>query len=138
MPAAAVPVDCISGAFMLMPRLVFETVGGMDAGYFLHVEDADFCLRVGREAGVVLFDPALRIRHRQGTSAAPALFVEWHKARGFIRYFHKHFRQSHGLAILACIDALVLVRFLARGLFLGCGWAIAWARLNMLPLLTIL
>ncbi|MBI1774579.1 MAG: glycosyltransferase family 2 protein [Proteobacteria bacterium] len=138
LPEAAIPVDCISGAFMLMPRPVFETVGGMDEGYFLHVEDADFCLRVGRQAGSILFAPDILVRHRQGTSAAPAILVEWHKARGFIRYFHKHFRSSHGLAILALVDLLVLARFAVRGLVMGLFRAMARPGLIALPLLAIL
>jgi GT2 family glycosyltransferase len=137
-PEEPIQVDCVSGACMLMRRASFDRVGGMDAGYFLHVEDIDFCLRVGRQGGVVLFDPDFRVRHRQGTSAAPATFVEWHKARGFIRYFHKHFRASHGLAILAFVDLLVLLRFAVRALFLGIRRAPAGRRLNMLPLLAIL
>ena len=32
-------VQCISGAFMLMPRAVYNSLGGMDEQYFLHVED---------------------------------------------------------------------------------------------------
>jgi GT2 family glycosyltransferase len=137
-PDAPIPVECISGACMLMPRAVFERVGGMDEGYFLHVEDIDFCLRVGRLGGVVLFDPDFRVRHRKGTSAAPAMRVEWHKARGFMRYFHKHFRTSHGLAILGLVDLLVLLRFAVRAVFLGIGRASAGRGLNMLPLLAIL
>jgi GT2 family glycosyltransferase len=138
LPSEPVAIDCISGAFMLMPRAVFERFGGMDEGYFLHVEDIDFCLRIGRSGGLVLFDPTLRVRHWQGTSRSPALRVEWHKARGFIRYFHKHFRNTHGLAILLGVDLLVLLRFAVRGLFSGFARRSAGPGLNTLPLLTIL
>jgi N-acetylglucosaminyl-diphospho-decaprenol L-rhamnosyltransferase len=138
LPDGPVAVDCISGAFMLMPRRAYEAVGGMDEGYFLHVEDADFCLRVRRAGGIVLFDPDLRVRHRRGTSRSSVIRVEWHKARGFIRYFHKHFHNSPWLPILPLMDVLVLMRFALRAVFLGCARALAGFRLNMLPLLTIL
>ena len=45
------PVECISGAFMLMPRAVYDRVGGMDEDYFLHVEDVDLCFRIQETGG---------------------------------------------------------------------------------------
>ena len=48
------PVQCISGAFMLMPKKVYNDLGGMDEQYFLHVEDVDFCMRVEKAGGIIL------------------------------------------------------------------------------------
>src|SRR5262249_36616373 len=86
LPSTLTAVPAISGAFMLMPRATFEALGGLDEGYFLHVEDLDFCLRLRRAGGVAYFAPQLRGTHVKGTSAAPALAVERHKVRGFRRF----------------------------------------------------
>jgi GT2 family glycosyltransferase len=95
LPASLAAVPAISGAFMLMARETYETLGGMDEGFFLHVEDLDFCLRHARRGGVAYFMPGLSATHAKGTSGASVWFVERHKARGFRRHFHKHFAASH-------------------------------------------
>src|SRR5690606_4281000 len=43
-------VDAVSGALMLMPRALFDRIGGFDIGYRLHAEDLDLCRRA-RAAG---------------------------------------------------------------------------------------
>lgn len=92
-PAGRPPVEfveAVSGACMAMPRTVFETLGGFDEGYFLHVEDLDLCRRT-RDAGWrVALAGDLRISHAQGSSSrSRPLFVARHKHRGMWRYFRK-------------------------------------------------
>jgi hypothetical protein len=90
LPEAACDVEAISGAFMLISRSALETVGPMDAGYFLHCEDIDWCLRFSRAGLRILFVPQIEITHAQGVcSSARPLRVEWHKHRGMLRFFRK-------------------------------------------------
>jgi hypothetical protein len=62
-------VDWIHGAFLLVPRALFEGVGGLDEAYFMYGEDIDFCARV-RAAGyrtvVVAEARALHYGNRSG------------------------------------------------------------------------
>jgi hypothetical protein len=114
LPSGLTAVPAISGAFMLMPRTTFEALDGLDEGYFLHVEDLDFCLRLARRDGVAYFMPSLTCTHRKGTSAASSWFVERHKLRGFRRFFHRHFAASHSRLLLelcwTCLAAGLLAR----------------------------
>jgi N-acetylglucosaminyl-diphospho-decaprenol L-rhamnosyltransferase len=83
-------VDAVSGALMLMPRGVFEQVGGFDEGYFLHAEDVDLCRRV-RDAGfrVVCLNSITVMHGKGGSSRHRPLFVARHKHRGMWRWFTK-------------------------------------------------
>ncbi len=91
LPPGPTVVPAISGAFMLMARATYDALGGMDEGYFLHVEDLDFCRRLADRGGVAYFVPSLRCVHVKGTSRASALAVERHKLAGFRRFFATHF-----------------------------------------------
>ena len=83
-------VPAISGAVMLMPRALFERIGGWDAGYRLHAEDLDLCRRVREAGGVVAIANDLQVTHVRGVSSrSRPFFVEWHKHRGLWRYFSK-------------------------------------------------
>ena len=47
-PAQQRAVPVVSGAFMLVHRQLWDTLGGFDPVFFLYGEDADFCLRAAR------------------------------------------------------------------------------------------
>ncbi len=112
--ADTAPVECISGAFMLMPRETFDELDGMDEDYFLHVEDVDFCRRVGERGGAILYAPDVPVTHRRGASRVWPGFVEWHKSRGFAKYFFKHFRPHYPGPLLAAFSAAIYARFALR------------------------
>lgn len=83
-------VDAVSGALMLLPRVLFARVGGFDPGYRLHAEDLDLCRRVRNSGGTIAVANDVRVVHVRGVSSrSRPLFVEWHKHRGLWRYFGK-------------------------------------------------
>ena len=117
-------VDACSGALMLVPRAAFESIGGWDIGYRLHVEDLDFCRRL-RVAG---FDVAVAndvpvLHHRGVSSRARPFFVEWHKHRGLWRYWWRF--EARGVAALWA--PLVLAALGAR--LVALAWPLAALRL---------
>jgi GT2 family glycosyltransferase len=84
------PVPALSGALLLMPRALFERIGGWDAGYRLHAEDLDLCRRAREAGAVVAIANDLQVVHVRGVSSrSRPFFVEWHKHRGLWRYFRK-------------------------------------------------
>jgi GT2 family glycosyltransferase len=105
-------VEAVSGALLLLPRTVFARVGGFDEGYRLHAEDLDLCRRV-RDAGIpVAVANDVRVVHVRGVSSrARPLFVEWHKHRGFWRYFAQFEAPGRGWFTRAAVFALVWARF---------------------------
>ncbi len=122
-PRGLTPVPAISGAFMLMPRETFFALNGMDEGYFLHVEDLDFCLRLNRLGGTLLFLGSRACTHIKSTSDAPSLMVELHKIRGLKRFFVEHFGPAYprlGIeAIWTILATGIFVRAVYRRLLRG-------------------
>lgn len=106
------PVDAVSGALMLMPRALFERIGGFDTGYRLHAEDLDLCRRARHAGARVAVANDVRVLHVRGVSSrSRPLFVEWHKHRGLWRYFRKFEAQGHGLPVRTGVFALIWLRF---------------------------
>jgi len=93
-------VDAISGALMLLPRMVFEQIGGFDEAYRLHAEDLDLCRRVRAAGYAVGVANDVVVTHLRGVSSRRRpLWVEWQKHRGLWRYFCK-FEAMQTLAVL--------------------------------------
>jgi len=120
--AQVTPVPCISGAFMLMPRHVFDAVGGMDEDYFLHVEDVDFCMRLQKRGGLILYVPDAAVTHVKSTSHVFPLVVEWHKSVSATKYFRKHFRPQYPDFVLRIIELALFARLAIRSVPLTFRW----------------
>ncbi len=110
-PEETTAVPVISGACMMLPAEDYWALGGMDEGYFLHVEDIDFCYRFDRSGGEIFYVPHVEVTHYRSTSDAGPMFIEWHKARGFIRYFRKNFVGIYSPMFLTVVNAGILARF---------------------------
>ncbi len=106
------PVEAISGAVMLMPRALFDRIGGFDAGYRLHAEDLDLCRRARAAGAGVFVANDVRIVHVRGVSSrARPVFVEWHKHRGLWRYFRRFEAPRRGLATRFAVWCAIWARF---------------------------
>jgi N-acetylglucosaminyl-diphospho-decaprenol L-rhamnosyltransferase len=73
-PAAGSPrsVDCVSGAFFVVRRELFDLIGGYDETYPFYGEDTEFNWQVRARGLARLVVPAARLVHVRGASAAPA------------------------------------------------------------------
>lgn len=106
------PVDAVSGALMLMPRAMFEQLGGFDTGYVLHCEDLDLCRRVLDCGATVAIAGDVRVPHHKGTSSRRRpLWVEWQKHRGMLRYFRKFDAKTSPWWINVLVPLAILARF---------------------------
>lgn len=99
LPFETICIDAVSGSAMLIERATFDRIGGMDEGYFLHVEDLDYCRRV-REAGKkIYFTPHVSLFHHHGASSHDVpVQTEWYKHQGMLRYQSK-FQRPHQNAL---------------------------------------
>lgn len=115
--AALQAVPAVSGAVMVMPRALFERIGGFDEGYRLHAEDLDLCRRA-REAGAfVAVANDVPVVHVRGVSSRTRpWFVEWHKHRGLARYFLRFEAPRRSWPLRLLVLATIWARFPLAGL----------------------
>lgn len=84
-------VDWVFGAAMLLPRPVFDAVGGMDEGFRLYYEDVDLAWRLGQRGLQTWIYPGLCFDHAHQRTSARNPFSQvwrWHM-RSALRYLFK-------------------------------------------------
>jgi GT2 family glycosyltransferase len=114
LPPEPITVEAISGACMLVKRDAIDDFGLMDEGYFLHCEDLDLCMRARAHGWQILFVPDAPIVHlKGGCSQERPVFVEWHKHRGMVRFYRKHFRHEYPAGLMELVTLGVWLRFAA-------------------------
>ena len=63
------PVDIVTGCFLLIPRRLWEDLGGFNLTYFMYGEETDLCLRATKQFGAnPHFTPDAQIVHYGGAS----------------------------------------------------------------------
>lgn len=106
------PVQAISGALMLMPRALYQQLGGFDEGYRLHAEDLDLCRRAGEAGAFIAVANPARVVHLRGVSSrSRPVFVEWNKHRGLARYFRRFEAPKRSLSVRLAVYAIIWARF---------------------------
>jgi GT2 family glycosyltransferase len=63
-------VDIVSGCFLMLPRALWQRLGGFDPVYFMYGEEADLCLRAGALGARPRVSPEATIVHYGGASEA--------------------------------------------------------------------
>jgi N-acetylglucosaminyl-diphospho-decaprenol L-rhamnosyltransferase len=90
-----VTVDWVIGAAMLVRRRAYDELGGWDEGFFLYMEDADFCRRCANAGWSVVLLPAATMVHHYARASSSAASVRTSVARrrhfaSLARYWRKH------------------------------------------------
>jgi GT2 family glycosyltransferase len=120
LPESPIEIEAISGSCMLVRREALMDVGFLDAGYFLHCEDLDLCMRFRRKDWKIMFVPDAHVIHYKGVcSKTRPIFVEWHKHKGMIRFYSKFFRHRYPGLLLWIITAAVWFRFASITFYYG-------------------
>jgi GT2 family glycosyltransferase len=86
-------VDWLLGACLMIRRKVLETVGPLDEGFFLYVEDIDWAKRIHEGGWEVFYVPKAKIVHHHIAVSDKHLFSHhmWLHLTSMIRYLRKYF-----------------------------------------------
>lgn len=111
-------VDHVIGAFFLVRRALFESLGGFDERFFVYLEDLDFSLRA-RQAGwrTVYLADVQAFHAGGGTSNQVKARRLFYSLRSRLLYAAKHF--SAGGAVLVFLATLLLEPLSRTGLALA-------------------
>jgi N-acetylglucosaminyl-diphospho-decaprenol L-rhamnosyltransferase len=94
-------VDAVNGAFMLCRREALAQVGLLDQGYWLYMEDLDWCHRFWDAGWKVFYEPAAVALHVKGGSSqgrrAPRQEIAFHRGMG---RFYRRFDAPHANPLL--------------------------------------
>ncbi len=88
-------VDLVTGAAMLMPRAVYDKVGGFDKRYFLFMEDFDLCREVKKSGYKVVYFAEAELEHYHKRLSQGSLFklirkkIFWLHVSSALKYFWK-------------------------------------------------
>lgn len=135
-------VDQVIGAFFLIRRTVFESLGGFDEGFFVYFEEADLSLRARRLGSRSYYLTSAQAYHKGGgTSDNVKAHRLFYSLSSRILYAYKHFSpwSATGLTLATiCVEP-----FSRAGLGIGrgswvevretaAGYAMLWAGLPAL------
>jgi GT2 family glycosyltransferase len=99
-------VDHPLGACMLIRRAAWLDVGPLDEGYFMYLEEVDWCRRALQRGWQIWHHPGAHVVHHGGSSTSQqpaAMFAQLWRSR--LRYYSRY----HGPAYNRLIRALVRV-----------------------------
>lgn len=91
--AVARDVDWVAGSCFATRRETFDALDGLDEGFFMYWEDADYCRRAVAAGWRCVYVPVVDVRHTGGVSSAQAVAPSiraFH--RSAFRLFWKHSR----------------------------------------------
>ena len=100
-------VDAVNGAFMLCRAAAVREVGLLDAGYWLYMEDLDWCHRFWDAGWKVFYEPAGTALHVTGGSSggrrAPRQEIAFHRGMG--RFYRRFDAPEHNPLVNAAVYA---------------------------------
>jgi N-acetylglucosaminyl-diphospho-decaprenol L-rhamnosyltransferase len=105
-------VDAVNGAFMLCRGEAIREVGLLDEGYWLYMEDLDWCHRFWDAGWKVFYEPAGVALHVKGASSGarrrPRQEIAFHRGMG--RFYRRFDAPAHNPLLNAAVYAGVYLK----------------------------
>jgi GT2 family glycosyltransferase len=109
------PVDAVNGAFMLVRAEAIREVGPLDEGYWLYMEDLDWCFRFWQQGWSVFYEPSGVVLHVKGGSSGKRRGFRQEVAfhRGMGRFYRKFYAPNSSPLAASGVYAGIGVKLLA-------------------------
>ncbi|WP_271809523.1 glycosyltransferase family 2 protein [Clostridium beijerinckii] len=105
-------VDSLTGAFVLMPKLVFNEVGGLDEDFFMYGEDIDLCYKIKEHGYKILYYPEAQIIHYKGGSSKKKrsrVIYDFHEAMWI--FYKKHYMKKYSLIVTLIVYCGIKMKY---------------------------
>ena len=103
-------VDAVNGAFMLVRRPAVDEVGLFDEGYWLYMEDLDWCYRFKQRGWKVWYEGGTTVIHVKGGATVRrghrSLRTNYLFHRSMARFYHKFYSGRRRLLDVAVYTAI--------------------------------
>jgi GT2 family glycosyltransferase len=109
------PVDAVNGAFMLARTEAIRQVGPLDEGYWLYMEDLDWCYRFWQHGWTVFYEPSGVALHVKGGSSGARRGLRQEAAfhRGMGRFYRKFYAPERSPFVSAAVYLGIGAKLLA-------------------------
>ena len=105
-------VDALCGAFMLMPREVYNKVGMLDEEYFMYGEDIDLCYKIKQDGHRVVYYPEAVTFHFKGASSRKTPYkMLYHFHNAMWIFYRKHYLQKYPWPLNVLVYCGIWLRF---------------------------
>jgi GT2 family glycosyltransferase len=106
-------VDCLMGAFMLMPKAVLDNAGLLDEDFFMYGEDIDLCYRIKESGYKILYYSKATITHHKGGSSKKRktkVIYDFHNAMWI--FYKKHYYVKYNFAVTSLVFIGIWIKYL--------------------------
>jgi hypothetical protein len=110
-PAAACPVEWVSGANIILRRTMLDEIGLLDEGLYTYFDDVDICIRAKRAGWETWYVPESKIIHLEGKSTGIVTGGVKRRPTYWFQARRRFFLKSYGPAYAAAADAAFLTGF---------------------------
>lgn len=104
-------VDCISGAFMMLSRGVFDLVGGFDTDYFMYGEDVDLCYRIKQKGYRNVYYGKCSFTHLKGQSGIDDPKVLKYFYESMRLFYDKHYKDIYNPAVNFLVHCAIDLKY---------------------------
>lgn len=103
------PVGWVMGAFFMLKRKVFDSVGGFDENIFMYLEEVEWCKRIKDHRFKIWYVPTVEAVHLHGASSNFDLTKGFlNEIKGIRYYLSKHYKNYYLVTKLFLILGLIL------------------------------
>ena len=106
-------IDCLVGAYMLMPSSLYKEVGGLDEDYFMYGEDIDLCYKIKKLGYDVIYYGKNTITHYKGASGKnKRLLYEFYNSMDI--FYRKHYKDENNFIVNTFIHASIWLMYYVK------------------------
>lgn len=81
--------DWVTGAFMIVPKKIYDEIGGFDKNIFMYTEEMELAYRLSKLNKYVVYDPTTSLIHL-GSASGGSYLALTSEVKYLIYFWHKH------------------------------------------------